>query len=555
MLMDLNLEQTLADALGKARDLEAIVNHSRSVVMRWRVAPDFPIEYVTQNVAQFGFDPVQLMSCDVYWTDRLHPDDAEHFEEQLNAFLAADVDEYVLEYRILDRNNTVRWVTDRSHAFRDEDGKITGYVSVIVDISERMQRERELELLAATSAALGKVQHKAQILATILSASCQAFDTDTAAIASTAADGSLLHVDLGSGEWAPATGAWEPVEGGIGGMVLTSRQPYVSDDIRSHPLLVHPELVHRSVAAACVPLLSSEVAIGVLAVGRAKPLTQSDVRLLATLGDMAASALDRVAVLATLEQRVAERTQDLLEANLRLERLAHHKDEFLATMSHELRTPLTAVLGLSEALDTGVYGDVNERQSRAIQVILQSGRHLLHLINDLLDLSRIEAGHLELQLEPCYLNLVCQSCISLLGEIAKSKGQQIILNAPHSVILLADTRRLHQLLLNLLSNASKFTPEGGAIYLHLQADAEAQTVTVEVADTGIGISPEDQERIFEPFVQLDSRLSRQYAGTGLGLALVKRIATLHGGDIVVVSQPEQGSRFVVTLPWRKPPAA
>jgi signal transduction histidine kinase len=210
------------------------------------------------------------------------------------------------------------------------------------------------------------------------------------------------------------------------------------------------------------------------------------------------------------------------------------------------------VLGLSEALDAGVYGEINERQSRAIHVILQSGRHLLHLINDLLDLSRIEAGHLELQLEPCYLNLVCQSCTSLLAEIVKSKGQEIVFEAPQSVVLTADTRRLHQLLLNLLSNASKFTPEGGVIYLRVASNAEAQTVTIEVADTGIGIAREDQERIFEPFVQLDSRLSRQYTGTGLGLALVKRIATLHGGDIIVYSQPEQGSRFVVTLPWRKP---
>ena len=207
--------------------------------------------------------------------------------------------------------------------------------------------------------------------------------------------------------------------------------------------------------------------------------------------------------------------------------------------------------GLSEALDTGVYGEINERQQRAIQVILQSGRHLLHLINDLLDLSRIEAGHLELQLEPCYLNLVCQSCISLLSEIVKGKNQQIVLDAQQNVILIADTRRLHQLLLNLLSNASKFTPEGGTIYLRVLADAEAQIVTLEVADTGIGIAEEDQERIFEPFVQLDSRLARQYTGTGLGLALVKRIATLHGGDIVVHSQPDQGSRFLVTLPWRK----
>ncbi len=549
--MDVNLEQSLAQALEKTRDLEAIVNHSRSVVMRWRAAPDFPIEYVTQNVEQFGFDPIQLMTSDAYWTDRLYPDDAEHFEEQLNAFLAADVDEYVLEYRILDRNNTVRWVTDRSHAFRNAEGQITGYVSVIVDISERMQRERELELLAATAAALSKVLTKIETEQVVLAAVCQAFDTHTAVIASADLEGDMLCVDLGCGEWVPATGYIQAIHEGIAGLVLSTRQPYVSDDIRSRPFIVRPEIVQRAVTAACVPLLSGDSAMGVLAVGRARVLSQSDVRLLATLGDMAASALDRVAVLATLEQRVAERTQDLMEANLRLEQLAHHKDEFLATMSHELRTPLTAVLGLSEALDTGVYGDINERQQRAVHVILQSGRHLLHLINDLLDLSRIEAGHLELQLESCYLNLVCQSCMSLLSEIVKSKRQQIVLEAQHSIILVADTRRLHQLLLNLLSNASKFTPEGGTIYLRIRTDAEAQTVTLEVADTGIGIAEEDQERIFEPFVQLDSSLARQYTGTGLGLALVKRIATLHGGQIAVQSQPDQGSRFLVTLPWRQ----
>jgi signal transduction histidine kinase len=139
----------------------------------------------------------------------------------------------------------------------------------------------------------------------------------------------------------------------------------------------------------------------------------------------------------------------------------------------------------------------------------------------------------------------------LLAEIVKTKSQQIILQAPESVILIADTRRLHQLLLNLLSNASKFTPEGGTIHLSVVTDASQQVVTIAVADTGIGIAKEDQERIFDPFVQLDSRLSRQYTGTGLGLALVKRIANLHGGQIEVHSQPEQGSRFVVTLPWHK----
>jgi signal transduction histidine kinase len=281
----------------------------------------------------------------------------------------------------------------------------------------------------------------------------------------------------------------------------------------------------------------SDRAIGVLVAGRVTPFDVRSVRLLATLADIAAGALDRIHLLETLEQRVAQRTQDLLDANRRLEQLARHKDEFLATMSHELRTPLTAVLGLSEALDTGVYGEVNERQQRAVRVILQSGRHLLHLINELLDLSRIEAGHVDLQLEPCSVDMVCQSCLALVAEVAKNKAQQVRLDAPQPVMLLADTRR-------------KFTPHGGTITLSVHGDRYAGAVVIEVADTGIGIAAADQERIFEPFVQLDSSLARQYAGTGLGLALVKRIAGLHGGHVQVFSQPQQGSRFVVTLPWR-----
>jgi signal transduction histidine kinase len=414
-----------------------------------------------------------------------------------------------------------------------------------------MQRERELELLAATTAAMSKVLTVLETQQVVLAAVCQALDTDTAAIAVKEMESDVLRVEIGCGKWAAANGRQHSIDQELASLVLSTRQPYVSEDFWSPPVIVPLGLVPRVTAAACVPLLSGDFTIGVLAVGRTIALTQRDVRLLATLGDIAASTLGRVAVHATLEQRVAERTQDLMDENLRLEQLVQRKDEFLATMSHEVRTPLTAVLGLSEALDAGAYGAINERQQRAIQVILQSGRHLLHLANDLLDLSRIEAGHLELQLEPCYLNMVIQSCISLVSVSARSKAQQIVFDSPQSVVLLADTRRLHQLLLNLLGNASKFTPEGGTIYLRASTNAEAQTVTIEVADTGIGIATEDHERIFEPFVQVDSHLGRQYTGSGLGLALVKRIAALHEGQIAVFSRPEHGSRFVITLPWRR----
>jgi signal transduction histidine kinase len=421
---------------------------------------------------------------------------------------------------------------------------------VIVDMSERMQREHELELLATTAAALGRCANPAETRELILDAVCQALDTGTAGIASANHEAGLLVVDSCRGEWAHAKGHTQPLGMGVAGEVLVTHEPYVSDDVRKDPRVVHAEFVRTMQAVACVPLLLGDRTIGVLAVGCSSPLDAANVRLLVTLAGMAAGALDRMLVLATLEQRVDQRTQELLEANRRLEQLAHHKDDFLATMSHELRTPLTAVLGLSEALNTGVYGQVNERQQHAIQVILQSGRHLLHLINGLLDLSRIEAGYADLHLEPCSLHLVAQSCVALITEMARAKQQQVMQDIPQPVTLVADTRRLHQLLLNLLSNASKFTPEGGTITLRVHGDRASNTVAIEVADTGIGIAEQDHARIFEPFVQLDASLSRQYAGTGLGLAMVQRIAALHGGRVEVFSRPGEGSRFVVTLPWR-----
>jgi len=536
--------------LDQAQSFEAIINHSRSVVMRWRATDDFPIDYVTQNVSVFGVDAAQLISGDAAWSDRLYKADLAEYQELLQRFLDANLDEYALEYRVLDRDNQARWVTDRSHAFRNAEGVITGYVSVIVDITERVQREHEFELLASTAASLNKANSLAAVQPIVLHAACDALDADMASIALANQEAGTLTITAGRGEWEQSVGHVQPLDQGVTGHVLRTRQPFVSDDVHNNPLVASPHLARNAQAVICVPLLVDDQALGVLAAGRALPLKAADVRLLATLADMAAGAIHRINVLETLEQRVAQRTQELLDANLRLEQLARHKDEFLATMSHELRTPLTAVLGMSEALDTGVYGPINERQQRAVRVILQSGRHLLHQINELLDLSRIESGRVDLQLDPCSVQMVCQSCVALMAEMTNSKQQQLMLDAPQSITMQADTRRLHQLLLNLLGNASKFTPQGGTIILRVRGDRPAATVVFEVVDTGIGIAAEDQQRIFEPFVQLDSSLSRQYTGSGLGLALVKRIAALHGGRVEVMSQPGQGSCFIVTLPWR-----
>ena len=251
---------------------------------------------------------------------------------------------------------------------------------------------------------------------------------------------------------------------------------------------------------------------------------------------------------AHLARRVEERTADLSAANVELARASRLKDEFLASMSHELRTPLTAILGLSEALQEGIYEPLDDLQLKPIRMIEHSGRHLLELINDILDLAKIGAGKMELECESLDLLMVCQASLQLVKQQALNKKIKVSTRIdPLVSIVYADERRLKQILVNLLSNAVKFTAEGGAVNLAIAGDREAQVVRLTVSDTGIGIAQEDLSRLFQPFMQLDSRLRRQYEGSGLGLALVARMVELHGGSVAVESVVGQGSRFTVCV--------
>lgn len=232
-------------------------------------------------------------------------------------------------------------------------------------------------------------------------------------------------------------------------------------------------------------------------------------------------------------------------------KVARLKDEFMASMSHELRTPLNSILGMTEALQDQVYGDITPRQRKALTAVDASGRHLLSLINDILDLAKIESGQAELTYSTVDVEALCHSTLRLVQPTAEKK--RITLTAtldPAVKTMEADGRRLKQILLNLLSNAVKFTPEAGEINLEINgSQAVEPVVQFVVSDTGVGIPQEAIAHLFQPFIQVDSSLSRQYDGTGLGLALVYRMVEMHGGTVTVHSEVGKGSCFIVTLPW------
>ena len=260
-----------------------------------------------------------------------------------------------------------------------------------------------------------------------------------------------------------------------------------------------------------------------------------------------------------LEQRVQERTAELeaakkeveefsysiLQAKEEVERASKFKDQFLSTMSHELRTPLNAVLGFSGLLAEERYGPLNDRQRRYVSHIHTGGQHLLTLINDILDLSRIEAGRMELAIENVSVETVFGEVLSVMRPLADNKSQTLSQHAEPGLSVRADLTRFKQVLMNLLGNGIKFTPEGGRIELTAnQADGE---VRVEVRDTGPGIPPEEQKRIFEAFYRLRES-GKATEGTGLGLAITQRLVELHGGQLCLESQPGQGSCFHFSLP-------
>ncbi|HUN67906.1 MAG TPA: ATP-binding protein [Burkholderiales bacterium] len=294
-------------------------------------------------------------------------------------------------------------------------------------------------------------------------------------------------------------------------------------------------------AILAVPMMREGEAIGCITTSFTEPraFTDKQIVLLKSFSDQAVIAIQN----SRLFSEIQEKSRQLEIAN-------QHKSDFLANMSHELRTPLNAIIGFSEVLVEKMFGEVNDKQLDYLKDIHSSGKHLLSLINDILDLSKIEAGRMELDISEFDLRSALENAMTLVRERAQRHGISLSLEVDRSLAMLqGDERKFKQILLNLLSNAVKFTPEGGKVRVAARPGVDA--VEIAVSDTGVGIAVEDQKVVFEEFRQVGRDYTRKAEGTGLGLALTKRFVELHGGTIRLESAPGKGSTFTFTIPLHK----
>jgi PAS domain S-box-containing protein len=532
----------------------------------------------------FGYTPEEWIAGGyTLWVNSIHPEDRQRVVD----FYAENIksgSSYDQDYRMQTRAGDIIWIHDTATIMRDETGEPISMQGIVFNITDRKNSEitihQQLKRLAAlweidqTITSTFDIQVSLKI---VLAKTLEALEVDAATVLRLNPATQMLDYAARLGfhshelETASVT-----LEDSYAGKAVLGRETVRLPDLNKEATnrFLHGFLKEEGfVSYFGVPLIVKGQVIGVLEVFH-RSVVERDQEwfdYLKTLAGQAGLAIDNaqlfsdlqhelqerkvaeeklISSYAELEKRIEERTADLKLVNLELERALRVKDEFLASMSHELRTPLTGILGLSEAMQLDVYGPMNERQNKVLADIHFSGRHLLDLINDILDISKIEAGKFELQMGICTLKEICESSIQMTKGMSNKKQQEVEFTSDGTnVVLKGDSRRLKQVFVNLLSNAVKFTPEHGRVGMNVAVNRESHTVNITVWDEGIGISSENIKKLFQPFVQIDSRLAREQTGSGLGLALVKRLVEMHNGNVYIESAPKKGSQFTVSLPY------
>ena len=431
-------------------------------------------------------------------------------------------------------------------------------------------RNRELEGLRHLAATLLAASDVNDLFQEIATSAARLLEAEGSMITLVVEEGRFLKAVATEGILSPAAGVLYPVDQSVVGWVATHDEPLLIEDMNSDPRRFNVEgLTTQLRTAAVVPLRSGGLTIGTVGVHNridARSFGENDLELLKTLGDQVVVGIDRAQMLAESRQ-----SQRALEAkNRELQRSTELKSQFLANMSHELRTPLNAINGFSDLMLTEEIGGINELQREFLDSILRNGKHLLGLINSVLDLSKIEAGRMTLDLAATDLHEAIQGVVTDTAPLRSQKEQEMRIETGSAPIpVVADDTRIRQILFNLLSNASKFTPDRGTISisavttrapLPIPAERPDETarlvsreaVWVSVSDTGTGIKPEDMPKLFHEFSQVDTSHSRAQQGTGLGLALSKKFVEMHGGTIGAESVYGRGTTLWFLLPTEGP---
>ena len=666
---------------------DEVLSHSPSVLFLWKAEDGWPVELVSNNVSMFGYSADDFLTGKVVFADIVHPDDLMRVSMEVESNTKKGLDHFSQEYRIIAANGNVVWIDDQTIVKRNDDGRITHYQGIILDITGRKQMEKSLNdseqryhsMVENINDGVVVVQDGVVVFVNpqfagmlgytvagvtgmsyldLLSPSCLEFVrsrhnkrlTNDPACPSTYelalldAYGVEVPLEINASyiehEGKPATisifrnisqrkedevkikrsldiqkaltfvsstlltssDVTEAINislSHIGNLCGASRAyvflfdetgKYMSnthewcvegvtpqkDNLQELPLDTFPwwqqklsngELIHVTNIDSIPPEASAEKEllemqdissllvlplycgkrtngfIGLDNIVNTSSWDEVDISTLSTVSHLLSNSIEND----QNEAQIARNAQKLLEMNLDLKRIAKVKDAFLANMSHELRTPFNSIIGYSDMLLSGFAGEINQKESRYLNHISSSGKHLLEIINDILDISKVESGKMKLVYDEVYVPEVIESVINVVSPMADQKHIGISLDIGHTVsVIQADPVRFKQMISNLATNAVKFTQEKGSVCVAAKMDGDL--LNISVSDSGIGISSEDIDKLFKPFQQLDSSNSRMYEGTGLGLALVKDLVELHGGNICVESEIGEGSSFSFSIP-------
>ncbi|MCL7412994.1 MAG: PAS domain S-box protein [ANME-2 cluster archaeon] len=541
-----NLEQ--ADdktqiALQKLKELEFIINQSQVIAFLWRNAEGWPVEFVSENIKQFGYTPQDFIDGDIAYTDIIHSDDMERVGNEVDMYSEQGITEFRQEYRIITKSGDIRWTDDVTWIRRDQNGNVTHYQGIVFDITERKRAEenlRDSEMKYSTLVEKGNdgiIIIQDGILKYVNSVMCEiAGFTKEEIVGKPFLDYvSLEYRDI----------VMERYEKRMMGNDVPNRYEIgiISKNGQTTPVEINATLIEYDDKPADMAIIRDNTEQKQIKDEMQKLNAELELRISERTADLQNNQQALVNVVEDLNVT----TEELQNANKRLQELDRLKSMFIARTSHELRTPLNSIIGFTSILLEGWSGELNPEQTEQLEMVHTSGKHLLNLINDVIDISKIEAGKLDVFISEFKLREVMDEAVSVVRNDIDEKGLTLTVEV-EDITLISDRRRLLQSILNLLSNAVKFTEKGN---ISIQTKSINSNINISVTDSGIGVKQEDIPKLFTPFVRLESPLTDRTSGTGLGLYLTKKLVMeALGGAVDVISEYGKGSTFTLIIPLK-----